>query len=94
MLVGFVHLQSGRCTLEAAVRLVESSEEWNAKVVYGDTDSLFVLLKGRSKADAFRIGQEIADAVTGSNPKCVCVGVAESSRQDLPTLLSLRCYAI
>lgn len=66
-------MQSGRCTLEAAVRLVESRAEWHAKVVYGDTDSLFVQLKGRSKDDAFRIGQEIADAVTSANPKYVIV---------------------
>ena len=26
-------------------------------------------MKGRSKEEAFRIGQEIADAVTESNPK-------------------------
>ncbi|KAF1333596.1 Recovery protein 3 isoform 3, partial [Globisporangium splendens] len=64
-------VQSGRCTLEAAVRMVEARADWNAKVVYGDTDSLFVLLKGRSKDDAFRIGQEIADAVTVTNPKPV-----------------------
>ncbi|RLN26472.1 hypothetical protein BBJ28_00012863 [Nothophytophthora sp. Chile5] len=62
-------VQTGRCTLEAAVRMVEGRADWNAKVVYGDTDSVFVLLKGRSKADAFRIGQEIADAVTAANPK-------------------------
>ncbi|CAI5722501.1 unnamed protein product [Peronospora effusa] len=64
-------VQTGRCTLEAAVRLIEGCSEWNAKVVYGDTDSVFVLLKGRSKEDAFRIGQEIADAVTASNPRPV-----------------------
>ncbi|KAL4099442.1 hypothetical protein PRIC1_007247 [Phytophthora ramorum] len=64
-------VQTGRCTLEAAVRLIEGREDWNGRVVYGDTDSVFVLLKGRSKADAFRIGQEIADAVTASNPRPV-----------------------
>ncbi|KAE9047947.1 DNA polymerase zeta catalytic subunit [Phytophthora rubi] len=64
-------VQTGRCTLEAAVRLIEGRSDWNARVVYGDTDSVFVLLKGRSKADAFRIGQEIADAVTASNPRPV-----------------------
>lgn len=53
------------------MRMVESHTDWNARVVYGDTDSLFVLLKGRSKADAFRIGREIADAVTAANPRCV-----------------------
>jgi len=33
--------------------------------------SMFVLLEGRSKDDAFVIGQEIADAVTNDNPKPV-----------------------
>ncbi|KAL7687193.1 putative DNA-directed DNA polymerase, family B, ribonuclease H-like superfamily [Plasmopara halstedii] len=64
-------VQTGRCTLEAAIRMIEGRAEWNANVVYGDTDSVFVLLKGRSKQDAFRIGQEIADAVTASNPRPV-----------------------
>lgn len=41
------------------------------KVVYGDTDSLFVHLPGRTKDQAFRIGNEIADAVTAVNPKPV-----------------------
>jgi DNA polymerase zeta len=36
--------------------------------VYGDTDSLFVHLKGRSKEDAFLIGAEIAERVTAMNP--------------------------
>jgi DNA polymerase zeta len=40
-------------------------------VVYGDTDSLFVALPGRSKEQAFKIGNEIADAVTATNPKPV-----------------------
>jgi hypothetical protein len=40
-------------------------------VVYGDTDSLFVHLPGRTKDQAFRIGNEIADAVTSVNPKPV-----------------------
>ena len=48
--------------------MVNNSEEWRAEVVYGDTDSLFVLLPGRTKEEAFRIGQEIADAVTRANP--------------------------
>ncbi len=32
---------------------------------------MFILLKGRSKDEAFVIGQEIADAVTAANPKPV-----------------------
>jgi DNA polymerase zeta len=49
-------LQSGRVTLENAIHLVEHHPEWGAHVVYGDTDSMFVALPGRSRADAHRIG--------------------------------------
>lgn len=48
--------------------MVESTAKWGAQVVYGDTDSLFILLPGRSRKDAFVIGAEIADAVTAANP--------------------------
>lgn len=61
-------MSKGRETLERAIKLVEATEKWRAKVVYGDTDSLFVLVPGRSRADAFKIGAEIADAVTNDNP--------------------------
>ena len=37
-------------------------------MVYGDTDSMFVLLKGRSTEEAFKIGEEIADVITKMNP--------------------------
>lgn len=39
--------------------------------MYGDTDSLFVALPGRSKDEAFKIGNDIADSVTAMNPKPV-----------------------
>ncbi|XP_015910939.2 uncharacterized protein [Parasteatoda tepidariorum] len=61
----------GRETLENAIHIIENTPKWEAKVVYGDTDSLFILLKGRSKDEAFKIGQEIADVVTLTNPKPV-----------------------
>lgn len=61
-------VQSGRETLEKAIRLIETNDKWGAKIVYGDTDSLFVYLPGKSKEDAFRIGNEMSLAVTKSNP--------------------------
>ena len=64
-------VQTGRETLEKAIALIHSVERWDAEVVYGDTDSLFVHLKGRSKAEAFVIGKEIARAVTDVNPRPV-----------------------
>jgi DNA polymerase zeta len=52
-----------------AINLIHSTDRWRARVVYGDTDSLFIHLPGRSKDQAFLIGNEIADAVTARNPK-------------------------
>ena len=62
-------VQTGRETLEKAIALIHSVSSWGAEVVYGDTDSLFVYLQGRTREQAFSIGQEIADAVTKLNPR-------------------------
>lgn len=66
--VGDSVVSKGRETLERAIKTVESNPRWACKVVYGDTDSLFVLVPGRTRADAFRIGAEIAEVVTKENP--------------------------
>lgn len=64
-------VQTGRETLEKAIALIHSVEHWGAEVVYGDTDSLFVYLKGRTRDEAFTIGEEIAQTVTEMNPRPV-----------------------
>ena len=64
-------VQTGRETLEKAIALIHSVEKWGAEVVYGDTDSLFVYLKGRTREQAFDIGEEIAAAITDVNPRPV-----------------------
>ncbi|KAJ4968098.1 hypothetical protein NE237_014799 [Protea cynaroides] len=61
-------VQCGRRTLETAISFVNTHDKWNARVVYGDTDSMFVLLKGRTVKESFKIGQEIAAAITAMNP--------------------------
>ncbi|QIW98811.1 hypothetical protein AMS68_004329 [Peltaster fructicola] len=62
-------VQTGRETLEKTIAFIHSVEKWGAEVVYGDTDSLFVYLKGRSRDEAFKIGDEIAKEVTNMNPR-------------------------
>ncbi|XP_062857832.1 DNA polymerase zeta catalytic subunit isoform X2 [Trichomycterus rosablanca] len=62
-------VHKARETLERAIKLVNETKKWGARVVYGDTDSMFVLLKGATKEQAFKIGSEIAEAVTATNPK-------------------------
>ncbi|KAH8357763.1 hypothetical protein KR200_003435 [Drosophila serrata] len=69
--VGDSVVSKGRETLERAIKLVEANEEWKVRVVYGDTDSMFVLVPGRNRAEAFRIGEEIAQAVTEMSPQPV-----------------------
>lgn len=64
-------VQTGRETLERAIALIHSVEKWKAEVVYGDTDSLFVHLPGRTKDQAFDIGNEIAKTITDMNPRPV-----------------------
>ncbi|XP_019740532.1 DNA polymerase zeta catalytic subunit isoform X2 [Hippocampus comes] len=69
--VGDSIVHKARETLERAIKLVNDTKKWGARVVYGDTDSMFVLLKGATKEQAFKIGEEIAEAVTATNPKPV-----------------------
>ncbi|KAI1456787.1 hypothetical protein F4805DRAFT_211672 [Annulohypoxylon moriforme] len=62
-------VQTGRETLERAIALIHSVDKWKAEVVYGDTDSLFIYLPGRTKDQAFDIGNEISKAITDMNPR-------------------------
>ncbi|XP_055374297.1 DNA polymerase zeta catalytic subunit [Condylostylus longicornis] len=66
--VGDSVVAKGRETLERAIKLVEATPRWGAEVVYGDTDSLFILCPGKTRQTAFKIGEEIAEAVTKDNP--------------------------
>ncbi|KAF8275594.1 DNA polymerase zeta catalytic subunit [Trypanosoma cruzi] len=58
----------GRQTLERAMRLINIHPGWDAEVVYGDTDSLFVRLPGRTKEEAFLCGEQMAREVSRINP--------------------------
>ncbi|CAL9691750.1 unnamed protein product [Knipowitschia caucasica] len=69
--IGDSIIHKARETLERAIKMVNETKKWGARVVYGDTDSMFVLLKGVTKEQAFKIGNEIAEAVTATNPKPV-----------------------
>ena len=62
-------VQTGRETLEKAIAYIHSISKWGAEVVYGDTDSLFVYLKGKTREQAFEIGNEIAKSITDMNPR-------------------------
>ncbi|KAI8639136.1 hypothetical protein BD408DRAFT_392872, partial [Parasitella parasitica] len=59
---------SGRETLERSINLINETKKWGARVVYGDTDSMFIYLPGKTKDEAFILGNEIAETVTKMNP--------------------------
>ncbi|CBZ50974.1 DNA polymerase, related [Neospora caninum Liverpool] len=61
-------VQTARTTLMRAIELVHSTPRWGGRVLYGDTDSLFVLVQNKSLEAAFEIGREIAYTVTQQNP--------------------------
>lgn len=61
-------VQSGREILEQAIEVIDSNAKWGARVVYGDTDSLFIYLQGKTKEQAFHIGYDIANIITAMNP--------------------------
>lgn len=60
-------VSTGREILTQSIHMIELAK-YGARVVYGDTDSLFVYLPGRTKDDAFKIGREIADTITSCFP--------------------------
>jgi DNA polymerase zeta len=67
-------VECGRRTLTNAMNLANQwgndiSNKWSGiKVLYGDTDSLFIVVPGRSVDDAFTFGEEFCKAVTDNNP--------------------------
>ena len=67
-------VECGRRTLKNAIDLANSwgsdpDNTWTGcKVLYGDTDSVFVRLPGRSVQEAFRFGEEFCKVVTSNNP--------------------------
>ena len=67
-------VECGRRTLSNAINLAntwgrdEKGRWFGAEVIYGDTDSLFIRLRGRSVAEAFEFGELFCKTVTASNP--------------------------
>jgi len=60
-------VQTARSKLETTAQIVRKHPSWNAEVVYGDTDSLFIHMSGRTRQQAFDLAHEIAQHVTSSS---------------------------
>lgn len=61
-------VSKGREILERAIEMIDNHPTWGGKVVYGDTDSLFIHFPGLSRAEAFNRGHEMVLAITQDNP--------------------------
>ncbi|CAD5215905.1 unnamed protein product [Bursaphelenchus xylophilus] len=63
-------VSKGREALEGVIHMVDGNAERykHAEVIYGDTDSVFVLFRGCSRNEAFKLGRLIAEDVTKMNP--------------------------
>ncbi len=54
--------------LQQTINIINQHKIWNAKVVYGDTDSVFVHVRGRSLEEAFKLGNEMQKEITSNFP--------------------------
>jgi DNA polymerase zeta len=67
-------VECARRTLHRAIDLANSwgrepRGKWQgAEVLYGDTDSVFIKLPGRSVEEAFNFGEQYCRTVTSENP--------------------------
>ncbi|KAL4489262.1 hypothetical protein ABPG72_006326 [Tetrahymena utriculariae] len=61
-------IQIGKFLLNQVINLINNSKKWGAQVIYGDTDSVFVNIKGASVKDAIKIGKEIESEVSKMFP--------------------------
>ncbi|WBW71843.1 mitochondrial DNA polymerase, zeta catalytic subunit Rev3 [Schizosaccharomyces osmophilus] len=61
-------VETGRELLGNALSYINNHKKFDAKVVYGDTDSLFVELPGKTKEQAFEIGHLLASEITSMFP--------------------------
>jgi hypothetical protein len=88
-------VECGRRTLTNAINLAnkwgrEENGRWSgAYVLYGDTDSVFIKLPGRSVQEAFRFGEEYCKSVTASNPPPVSLKLEKVYSQSLLQTVSI-----
>ncbi|KAI8846694.1 hypothetical protein BC829DRAFT_445128 [Chytridium lagenaria] len=61
-------VQTGRCLLERAMTVVQRNFSSVARVIYGDTDSMFTIMEGASKETAFKMGLTLVKEVTRLTP--------------------------
>ena len=62
-------LSMGRQMLKTSIDYIENKTPYDLKVVYGDTDSLFISVNNKTKEEAIKIGKKLAEEITKLNPE-------------------------
>ena len=62
-------LSLGRNMITTAIDYIENKTPYGLKVVYGDTDSVFISVKNKSIKEAIDIGKKLAEDITKLNPE-------------------------
>ena len=88
-------VECGRRTLTNAINMANAwgrdpKGRWrNIEVIYGDTDSVFIKLPGRSVEEAFLFGDEFCKAVTDSNPPPIQLKLEKVDRHKISRHISI-----
>ncbi|RMZ93899.1 DNA polymerase zeta catalytic subunit isoform X2, partial [Brachionus plicatilis] len=70
--VGDSIVRVARQALENSIKYIQSNQRtYGGRVVYGDTDSVFVLFEGMKKSDAFKNSYKLVEDITNMNVKPV-----------------------
>ena len=62
-------LSLGRQMIKTAIDYIENKTPYELKVVYGDTDSVFISVKNKSIKESIEIGKKLAEEITKLNPE-------------------------
>ena len=62
-------LSLGRNMIKTAIDYIENKTPYELKVVYGDTDSVFISVKNKNIKEAIEIGKKLAEEITKLNPE-------------------------
>ena len=57
--IGDTIVSLGKTIVLSSTKFIEENPKWNAKVIYGDTDSMFVSIANASVKEAIKIGNEL-----------------------------------
>ena len=67
--IGDTIVSLGRKIVNSSINYIENESNINCKVIYSDTDSMFISLYNKSPEEAILIGKKIANEITKRNPE-------------------------